>query len=305
MLLPAVQAARRAQCQNNLKQIGIAMHNYHADHGQFPIGQFDWVSSWGWEGQYSIAEKGSSMYGHTWFVQILPYVEQTGMDTAFRPHMAADYEIWQGGLFYGGMREWRNHVKEQLETVVPIFICPSDTTPAKTYGGHPDLTGLHGNYIMCAGSTTFGARTWTSTIFDRMDGIFYMYSTTTLDEIKDGTSNTLMAGETIVHKTTPPGQFDARGAYFWGLWGGTLFNTYWPPNTQTPDRLDEAKLCYDTPETPCINSGDMTNYTRSRHRGGGFIAMADGAVRWMEDDVDRLVFQALGSRDNGDDTGEF
>jgi prepilin-type N-terminal cleavage/methylation domain-containing protein len=309
MLLPALQAAResarRIQCTNNMKQIGLAMHNYESGHGQFPIGQFDWVSSWGWEGQYSIQENGSSMYGHTWFVQILPYVEETELFDTFKPHMAADYEIFSGGNFYGGIREWANHVPDQLQVAVPMFVCPTDLEPIKTHGGHPSLIGFHGNYIMCAGSTTFGERTWRSAIFDRMDGMFYLYSRTKVRDIRDGTSHTIMAGETIVHKETPPGQYDARGAYYWGIWGGAVFNTHWPPNTNTPDRLDEAVLCYDTPETPCINSGDMTNYTRSRHVGGVFIAMADGAVRWMENDVDRLVFQALGSRDNGDDTGEF
>jgi len=103
----------------------------------------------------------------------------------------------------------------------------------------------------------------------------------------------------------PPGQYDARGAYYWGIWGGAVFNTYWPPNTQTPDRLDEAKLCYDTPETPCINSGDMTNYTRSRHQGGVFTMMADGSVRFVGNEIDRLTFQALGSRNGAEIVGEF
>ena len=133
-----------------------------------------------------------------------------------------------------------------------------------------------------------------------MNGIFYIYSSTRITDILDGASNTLLSGETIVHKEFPPNQWDARGAYYWGLWGGALFSSFWPPNTNTPDRLDEAMLCYDTPETPCINSGDMVNYTRSRHPGGVNVGMADGSARFVSDSIDRLTFQAVGSRRDGE-----
>ena len=295
LLLPAVQAAReaarRTQCSNNLHQIGIAMHNYHDAHGSFPIGQFDWVSSWGWEGIYQ--GSGTSMMGHTYFVQLLPFIEQSQLWGKYRPLMDIPSP---SVLNHGGMREWRKHVPAELKTVIPSFVCPTDFGPPRVEGGHPDLIGFTGNYIMCAGSTTFGARTWQSDIFWRMNGIFYIYSSTRVGDILDGTSNTLLSGETIVHKTTPPNQFDCRGSYYWGVWGGALYSSFWPPNTNTPDRLDEPRLCYHTPETPCINSGDMANYTRSRHVGGVYVGMADGSARFVSDSIDRFVFQSLGSR---------
>ena len=131
--------------------------------------------------------------------------------------------------------------------------------------------------------------------------MFYLNSDTKIGDIYDGTSHTLMCSETIVAKgKLPPGQFDARGAYYWGVWGGALFSSFWPPNTSTPDRLDSPPLCLDTLATPCINSGDMANYTRSRHDGGVYVSMADGSVRFVSDSIDRFIFQALGSRNGGE-----
>ena len=89
------------------------------------------------------------------------------------------------------------------------------------------------------------------------------------------------------------------------MWGGALYSSFWPPNTNTPDRLDEPKLCYDTSETPCINSGLMANYTRSRHPGGVFVGMADSSARFVSESIDRLTFQALGSRRDGEVVGNF
>ena len=316
LLLPAVQAAReaarRTQCSNNLHQIGIAMHNYHGVNGRFPIGQFDWMSSWGWEGRFQ--GSGTSMMGHTYFVQLLPYVEKSQLWEVYRPLMDIPNHA-SGVLNFGGMREWRNHVEEELKTVVPTFVCPTDFGPPRVkVPGAADLIGFTGNYIMCAGSTTFGARGWSSDRFWRMNGIFYIYSSTRMRDILDGMSNTLLAGETIVIKESVdtsigggtygeaqnPDRFDARGAYYWGVWGGALFSSFWPPNTSTPDRLDSPPLCLDTLATPCINSGDMANYTRSRHDGGVYVSMADGSVRFVSDSIDRFIFQALGSRNGGE-----
>ena len=291
LLLPAVQAAReaarRTQCSNNMKQIGIAMHNYHSAHNCFPIGQFDWVSSWGWQGRFQGA--GTSMMGHTYFVQLLPYIEQVQLYDTYRPLMSIPDVGFSGGIHRGGMREWRKHVPEELKTVVPSFLCPTDFGPPKVDGGHPDLIGLFGNYIMCAGSTTFDSRGILGD-FWRMNSLFYLNSNTKIGDIYDGTSHTLMCSETIVVKgKLPPNQFDARGAYYWGIWGGALFTSFWPPNTSTPDRLDESRLCWHTPETPCINSGDMANYARSRHPGGVHAMMADGSVRFVFQNIDRLI----------------
>ena len=233
------------------------------------------------------------MTGHTYFMQLLPYIEQSELWDKYRHLMNIPSAPI---LNYGGMRDWRKHVEAELKTAVPIFVCPTDIRSPRVELGHPDLIGFTGNYIMCAGSTTFGARGWSSQIFYRMNGIFYNFSSTRMRDILDGSSNPLLSGETIVHKTTPRYQFDCRGSYYWGVWGGALYSSFWPPNTNTPDRLDEPRLCYDTPETPGINSGDMANYTRSRHNGGVFVGMADGSVRFVSNNIDRFVFQTLGSR---------
>ena len=127
-----------------------------------------------------------------------------------------------------------------------------------------------------------------------MNGLFYFLSKTAIKDVIDGTSHTLMGSETIVIKGHSPGQFDCRGAYYWGVWGGTLFTSLWPPNTNNPDRLDEPKLCIHTPQTPCHHTGDMVNFARSRHPSGVNAVMADGAVRFVSDFIDVPYFQAMG-----------
>jgi len=112
------------------------------------------MSSRGWEGRFQ--GSGTSMMGHTYFVQVLPYVEQTQWWDAYRPLM----DIPSAPILNnGGMREWRKHAEDKLKTVVPTFVCPTDLTPSRVDAGHPDLIGFSGNYIMCTGSTTFGQRT--------------------------------------------------------------------------------------------------------------------------------------------------
>ena len=171
LLLPAVQAAReaarRTHCLNNLKQMGLAVHNFHDTHGDLPVSRLQ-------------------NNGMTFWVFILPFLEE-----------GAFFEGWDLDIsFY-------NHPKEVRERAVPAYICPSrahDGLLAPTYV--QNLYGATGDYAPCSGSdrrnwATAGAEDGVIVHPEHKDGTWR--SRTSLKTITDGTSKTLLAGERSGH----------------------------------------------------------------------------------------------------------
>ena len=285
LLLPAVQsareAARRMQCQNNLKQIGLALHNYHTAHKSFPVGMKDRIQE--------------DFTRQCWMHYLLPYVEAQNLYDRFKPHM----DVGQTALLWPGR-----------ETVVSTFMCPSDSANPKTTNGNTNQ-GFFGNYVLCWGSQEMG-QAGTGT---KMDGLFYPQSKTRIADIRDGTSNTVMGAELIIvpnangdTSACASGGYDYRGAYFNAMHGGALFTTLNPPNTTVPDHLWNRCSNHQpgaaAPTAPC--SGCGTSYTqvhaRSYHAGGIDLLLADGSVRFLTESVDRVVFQEMGTRAGGEIT---
>ena len=292
LLLPAVQAAREAarrmECTNNLKQIGVAMHNYHSTHGVFPVGQYDYMATLA----------GGPHLGKPELIGRLS-MEQPLYDL-ISPNFEIEYNFGSDGT-QRGAAFW-----EGRETIVSTLTCPSD-------GAHPaydpDGGGFKGNYIMCAaGDTTMGERTGACNFCpDDLNGVFYMLSWTKVTDVFDGTSNTLMGSELIVipggvPATTIPGG-DSRGAYYNSFRGGVLFTALWPPNTSVADRIDDHIHCDDTgfeDIAPCIFTGEWVVSARSYHAGGVNASLVDGSVRFVSENIERRVFQAMGTRNGGE-----
>jgi type II secretory pathway pseudopilin PulG len=171
-LLPAVQqareAARRTQCKNNLKQIGLAMHNYHDLHKTFPPGwvrQTDNAANW------------------SWMVYLLPMLEQG--------NLYAQLEVGDP-LSLGQALEGVNNVR-LMQTPVPGFRCPSDTAPDLN-DKHP-LQSESGNHLPVAISNFVGAAGGLDWNFGEVTGTFGMNTSVAIKDITDGTSNTLVVGE--------------------------------------------------------------------------------------------------------------
>ena len=195
MLLPAVQAAReaarRSQCANNFKQVGVAMHNYHATHSCFP------------PGMYAIADP--SHFYFSWGAYLLPYMEQHAL------YDNIDFAIPWSYYAYGKNRETSN-------TKVEGFLCPSDpqggegiwVSPAQS----PTPTSQCAMTNMCAvsDSTDWADPTGNPKTFPANDGIMGANANCSIRSISDGTSKTLMIGE-VTGGT--PGSF--RGE-FWAAW---------------------------------------------------------------------------------------
>lgn len=280
LLLPAVQqareAARRSQCKNNLKQIGIALHNYHDTFKLFPPGQFNYLG----------ADLLSPPYGGSracWMQQILPYIDQAPLYAGFAPGMSTGaYALnWAG-----------------KETILPAFMCPSDGVNPKTLTAGATTAvasqGFHGNYVLCGGSTEFTGNGTT------LNGMFYPISRTGFNNVTDGSSNTAMGSEILLTQDT--GSHDLRGRYYNTWEGNVLFSTFLPPNTTTGDR---SSYCIAGIRRPCASSGNLVQYARSQHVGGAHVLMGDGAVRFVSDNISTTIWNALGSRAGGEPIGDF
>lgn len=298
LLLPAVQqareAARRTQCRNHLKQLGVAMHNYHDTHNVLPSGIYSGMS----ESQTSIVYAGANrgLLGSCWFQHILPFIDQAPFYNAMAPFFAAG----------GGQDVYR--VPERF-TVVPVMCCPSDpSTPTESHDG------FQGNYLAFTGSTEFGTYSTASTntgCGENMNGMFYAMSRTRMRDVTDGTSNTMMITETVVRgrgdRNSAARSWDA-GVYWNGFWGLPLVCASETPNTTVPDRI---YTCRSTtwPRSPCVSVlGTGTNvriFSRSMHIGGTQVLLADGAVRFVSENINLATWRGLATRASSEVLGEF
>ncbi len=300
ILLPAVQqareAARRSTCKNNLKQIGLALHNYHDTYFSLPPGYtFSGVKG----------DRNHGSYG--WTVAILPFIEQGSLYDALVPnspnqqkdHYKATATAQEIALF---------------QTVIPMLRCPSDVTPPvpgkeyvqmnndSTFPHHFDVAAS--NYLAMAGD---GSPTISNTApypTTETDGLFWGNSNVKFKDITDGLSNQLMVGERDGGPAGPksdgtPGNFHA------GNWVG-------PGRVTSNSRFGIGNNIGRTNTTINRDYWIIDNETNqgkgfsSLHAGGTQFVMADGAVRFISENINKAeVYNPLGSREDGLVVGEF
>jgi len=309
LLLPAVQsareAARRAQCVNNLKQIGLACHNYESTYNSLPPGM-----------------KGS-VWG-TWQVFVLPYVEQTNLFNAWNysgNNSAEMVAIADGAFRYGGATNLT-----VTSSRITAYTCPSDIPNAPLYsaalGGQTWITSH--NYAVNFGNLhhlqepvfqgiTFGGAPFgdigsphtSIPAYYYLDGSATRFKVVNFASITDGLSNTLMAAEVIQGQGKSPGKFDLRGFGWW--YGGTMFEAFLAPNSTLPDQMEDDSYCNRTDRLnpPCIGvpGGDLTQETtaaRGRHPGGVNAAMCDGSVRFCKNTINLFIWRGLSTTGGGE-----
>jgi prepilin-type N-terminal cleavage/methylation domain-containing protein/prepilin-type processing-associated H-X9-DG protein len=285
LLLPAVQSAReasrRALCVNNLRQIALAMHQYHDVHSVLPPGKKG--CCWG-----------------TWLVYALPDLEQQSLFNAWNscginsPGVPANYDL---DLRYFGAAN-RTVTSTRLE----VYLCPSDQTNA------PITAVMNGITYACTSqnyAANFGNTLVIQTDFQniRFDGAPFVdigsplgdydrpgRPTVGFNTILDGLSNTLLVSEVIVGQ----GQ-DLRGFSWWG--DAATFEAFLTPNSSFPDVIFSAYYCINqSPNPPCIAATTAlpeTYAARSRHPGGVNTAMADGSVHFTKSSIDVSTWRAL------------
>ena len=289
LLLPAVQqareAARRSQCRNNLKQLGLAMHNYHDTARVFPPGG---IGPELWSDHPTSAALATNRV--SWMPMILPQIDQAPLFNSFVPHLdgtSGNYTPWA----------WPN-----ADTPIPALMCPSDPGSGKN-----TLLGFQGNYSVCMGST--GSRIGTDGTATDLNGMFYQMSSTRMRDLTDGSSNTLLAGENMVFDDvsgSADSSNDWRGAYFDNYGVTSWISTEFPPNTIQVDRL---RRCINKPNAPCTFTtaadSNTVMYVRSYHEGGAHGLLADGSVRFISENISTVTWNRLGSRADGNVIGEF
>ncbi len=294
LLLPAVQsareAARRIQCTNNLKQIGLAMHNYESSNGGLPPGAL----------YYGFGPGNASSFKSGWSTRILAYLEQR--------------QIYDSYNFSWTFTNWANQTA--VKTTISAFICPSSPRGGATVQGIPDLDV---GYILdmnrsAARSDYFTARTvvpaWYSDDPELASALQWTRQTP-LAAITDGTSNTMLAYEVASkpdyysrNKLVKSFASDAvTNAYFeTGAWGGYMSMRLVTFKGKTP--VGNCKIdCTDgwDYDGPCvINCHNGWNGAYSFHPGGINAVACDGSVKFLKETISRSVYLAYATRAQGE-----
>jgi prepilin-type N-terminal cleavage/methylation domain-containing protein/prepilin-type processing-associated H-X9-DG protein len=284
LLVPAVQkvreAAARTQCQNNLKQLALGMHNFHDTNKSLPA----WMGS-------------SGCCWGTWAMSILPYVEQNAMWKLYRNFGGND----STGPRYGGAPNTTNVTKRRLS----VMTCPSDLANSPISGMTNHNYAVNGGNTSNNQSNLNGVR-FGGAPFRRAQTMFETTGGIRLQTIRDGTSNTVMVGEVIQGQGR-----DLRGFVWWG--DAAIVTGYSGPNSPNPDCIYTTTYCQDTKvnpaNPPCIGTPTSSYpsmfFVRSRHTGGVNIALCDGSVRFASNSVTltswRALFTSMGTDIVGND----
>jgi prepilin-type N-terminal cleavage/methylation domain-containing protein/prepilin-type processing-associated H-X9-DG protein len=297
LLLPAVQkvreAAARLKCQNNLKQIALAMHNYHDANTFFPPAYADRTGI-------------PSGNFHRWssFALISPYLEQT----AIYNNLDLNQSLYSAPPETAGVVLRPVHAP-WVALKIPIFLCPSDVRTEVQPGW------AAANYQVNNGDGANGGAI-------PANGPIFQNARVTLQTISDGTSNTAMVTESLIGRggtataittrqdveelfrfiptTTPPTDaacasatvIDTQRMARWADGAGTThqYNHRYLPNDPTPD---------------CSSRAGFWKAARSRHSGGVNLALCDGSVRFVRDAVAPDTWRALGTRAGGEVVGDY
>ena len=313
LLLPAVQAAReaarRSQCINNLKQIGLGLHNYHQTNDSFPMGA-----------SKNPIDPGNYQAWNGWSPQgtLLSFVEQQALYNSIN----FSYAPWQNSA---------QAINSTVSlTLLSIYLCPSDNNNGRKGSGNPKLN----NYVASIGTTTIQLPT------NGTSGLFATWVNYGIRDCTDGTSNTVAFSEFLVPNTNIPGyrgngttnysepggtaifdgsnvadatwttilqgctsllrantsqQNDAGWLWSYGAQGWTMFNTIQAPNDSN-GQFGECKYgC-----GGCGIDGANLVGASSNHSGGANVLFGDGSVKFIKSTINRRTWMALGTRANGE-----
>jgi prepilin-type N-terminal cleavage/methylation domain-containing protein/prepilin-type processing-associated H-X9-DG protein len=273
LLLPAVQAAReaarRSQCTNNLKQLGLAIHGYLDVHGVMPLGSFKMAPP--------ADDPCDDDHQAGVFVAILPFLEQSPLFNAFNSNVS--YHTKPNSTVHG--------------TGLSVLWCPSDGLVPQADTEALDWPIRFTSYMGSSG-------TWNSppsnrgpacklqnfpALLGQANGVIFYYSSVRLAGVTDGTSNTFLFGEHAYGKN-PADELPGWNWWFSGQYGDTMFTTMFPMNPlgKIPDIKNEA--LYGVIVNPSIQAAS------SYHPGGANFGFCDGSVRFVKETIDCAPFNA-------------
>ena len=330
LLLPAVQqareAARRTQCKNNLKQLGLALHNYHDVHRRFPAGYFSYPTSNGAAPAWAQLDPNTwdGAPGWSWAAMLLPFLDQGNVTKA----VDFDQPVWDAGH------------RDAIATRLTVFLCPSSSGGDEPFtvqaadgsdrliNGQPIVVG-RSHYVAShgqescwgeCGSVTTGIvftdiYTFTTQTISIngdasrvADGPFYRNSGTRFRDVTDGLTNTIFLGE---HSSKLSDK----------TWVGVVPGGSTPPRFSSPENGPDAAATMvlvhagpsggelDITGFPIIHPVNFPTYhvgqMYSEHTGGGQVALGDGSVRFISENIDLILWAELSSMNEGEVIGEF
>jgi prepilin-type N-terminal cleavage/methylation domain-containing protein/prepilin-type processing-associated H-X9-DG protein len=270
LLLPAVQrvreAAARSQCQNNLKQIGLACHSFHDANHKLP------------PGYTATASYPSTAPGWGWAAYLLPYIEQQNLYRQI---------------------DFTKPVETQpaIQSIVTVYLCPSDSPPTEAFAISDAFAGT-----ICMAAPSSYAATCGSDASEvdapAGNGIFYRSSKTRLTDITDGTSNTTMIGDRA--------WTDTNGIWAGVPSGAVTRPGLTNPWTSATGPAQALVLVHNNWINITTDADGGLDDFSSKHPGGAHLLFADGSVRFIhsitEDGPVHLAFWAMGTRAGGDGT---
>ncbi len=263
LLLPAVQkvreAANRLQCQNNLKQLGLGLHNYHGTYESFPPA-------------YVAAGLSS---GPGWGTFILPFIEQ----------VALGRQVPKGSPFWGGPQA-DSTAADGGQTPLKLFRCPSDVGPT--------LNADQGSFAVSNYRATCGTLTTVIYIADAdMGGVMYQNSHVRIADVIDGTSNTTVVGE---GKYGVPRHVSTGNALSSAIWCG-MSGTHDAPGIGTYVWIDN--VMWPTGGNPSWSRDYVDEAFNSNHTDSVHFLFADGSVRGFARQIDPTLRAQMGVRNDG------
>jgi len=285
LLLPAVQqareAARRTQCKNQLKQIGLAIHNYESTHSILPSGMLNWNTPAG-------QQNPPKFRSVSLFALLLPQIDQGAL--------AAQWN-------YNDPRQ--NVPSGRTATVLPVLVCPSDAIEQKVIITFPNFNPAGDLYALTSFGGSGGIKSYSPNRSPTLDGIFHVNSTTRLRDIIDGTSQTLLLGERY-HRDL---EYDANAGAYTKIGG----YGYWSPTSGLPGIGDVTMsafvpINYEHPTGVAVNDtyeDQRVSAFGSGHVGGAQFGLADGSVRFVSENISMATLRGLATRAGGEVISEL
>ena len=314
LLLPAVQAAReaarRSQCSNNLKQLGLAFHNYHDVNRAMPIG----ARPGGWNGGW----------GASFYVRLLPFIEQTALADNYPWTERGNYDRDEG--YVGGNVNLQGTPVNIHNLFMPAFRCPSSPLPEFNTGSTPSS-------CMASYAGIMGAVEATGTYVPKRYRACCSYGSTTgivsgsgmlvpnqaikFAQCTDGTSNTMILGEASDWAKTAAGadvHVDTSWPEGWSVSASSTVTITTADSTSASNTIDRfyqlTAIRYPvgtrTYELPGIHqTHGSNNPLLSAHPGGTLACLTDGSVRFLSETMELLTLKLLADRDDGIPLSEF
>jgi prepilin-type N-terminal cleavage/methylation domain-containing protein len=276
LLLPAVQkvreAAARMKCKNNLKQIGLAMHNFHGRMGYFPSG---------YNSAAPAINAAGTGPGWGWAAQLLADLEQDNLAQTINPALDISNSV---------------NASARVRPLA-VFLCPSDTPISPTFtvtavGGTPITTVAFANYVGMSGTLEV------TNYPDTNNGVLYRNSRIRVTDISDGSSNTLVVGERCSRRSPQT------------TWTGAITNGINPPINPAYDNEGPGTFCLTNTGTAADgrvpnNALDHVEDTTSNHSQGVNFLVGDGSVRSLSNTINPATWAALGTRAGSEVIGDW